>query len=95
MTLLIILSKVSCEVTALGKDEVSNTSTKAHSKEQPSIECHDNEHKYVAITNLHHMNGTLKNVHAQAKAVVTKPVTVRVCVYTMDIMCTREDKVQQ
>ena len=92
----IILSEVSCEVSALCKDEVAHPSTETHGKEQPTIECHDNEHEYVAIPNLNHMQTTLKNVHTQTQAVVTNSARVCVCVcvhvYTTCV-CRREGEV--
>ena len=76
--LFIVFSEVACEVPALGKDEVTDSSAEAHRKEQPAIERHDYEHENVAIGHLKHVKTTLKNVHAQAQTVVAK--SAQVCV---------------
>ena len=79
MALFIILSEVSCEVSAFGKDEVAHPSAKTHGKEQPAVERHDNEHEDVAIANLNHVETTLKNVHTQTQAVVANSACVCAC----------------
>lgn len=71
---------MACEVPALGKDEVADSSTETHRKEQPAVECHHYEHENVAIGHLNHVKNTLKNVHAQAQTIVAKSAQERVCV---------------
>ena len=77
---------MSCEVPALGEDEVANSSAETHCQEQPAVECHHYEHENVAIGHLNHMKTALKNVHAQAQAVVAK--SARVCVRECVCVCT-------
>lgn len=81
MALFVILSKVSCEVSAFGKDEVAYTSSKTHGKEQPTVERHHYQHQYVPIANLDNMESTLKNVYTQTQTVVTNTAQCHVCVY--------------
>ena len=55
MTVLVLFPEVAHEVSALGKHEVPNTSTKRDRQEQPAIVCHDDEHEEIGIADLDHM----------------------------------------
>ncbi len=41
MELFIVVSEVSREVAAFGKDEVAHAGSETHRQEQPAVECHD------------------------------------------------------
>lgn len=74
-------------MTALGKDQIAHPSAKAHSKEEPSIECHHYQHENVAITDLNDMEATLKNVHRQTEAVEAETATDNVLNVCMNHRC--------
>ena len=63
--MIILFPEVAHEMPALGKEEITNTSTKRHRQEQPSIECHYNQHQDVGITDLHYVEGRLDQMHTK------------------------------
>lgn len=70
VTVFVLFSEISHEVSALGKQEVAHTSTKRDGQEQPAIVGHGYEHEEVGISHLHHMEGRLQQVHANTDGVV-------------------------
>ena len=66
-TTIVRFTNISCpkEVAHLCKEKVSGSKPQAHSKEQPTVECHGHKHEEVASANLDNMKEGLQNVHAK------------------------------
>ena len=50
-------------MSAFCKDKVADSCAKADGQEQPAIERHDDEHEYVAISDLNDVEPGLEYVH--------------------------------
>ena len=57
-------------VSKLGKQQVSYSCSKAYSQEEPSVECHRNQHEEVAQPNLDHVENRLEQVHSNAQGII-------------------------
>ena len=70
VAMFILFPEVTREVSALSKNKVAYTSTKADGEEKPAIECHDNKHEYVGIAHLDNVQDRLDHMHTHADGVV-------------------------
>ena len=52
LELFVCVCKVTREMSAFCKDKVADSCPKADGQKQPAIERHDDEHEYVAISDL-------------------------------------------
>ena len=70
MAMFVLFSEVTQEVSALSKDKVAHTSSKADGEEEPAIERHDNQHEYVGIAHLDNVQDRLDHMHTHTDGVV-------------------------
>ena len=75
------------QVPASGKQEVTNSCSKAYSQEEPSVESHGNQHEDVSHRYLDDVERRLDQVHTDADRVILDTVCKCMCVCVCVCVC--------